>query len=147
MDKLVIRYAAAKDVEEVYRFVCELEETIFDPQQFQQYYLQNIGKENHHYLIALVNDEAVGYLSCHGQLLLHHMGMAYEIQELYVDKNWRSKGIGKQLLNALETILAKKPYDILELTSRLHRKDAHRFYEKHGFTNTHLKFTKKGNSK
>jgi PhnO protein len=142
---LIIRKAVLDDTETVYRFICELKETIFDPHVFYRYYLHNLNNEKNHYLVAVTDNEVIGFASCHGQLLLHHMGWAYEIQEFYVDKDYRSKGIGKHLLNALEHVLSKENYDVLELTSNMKRTQAHKFYLDNGFEQTHYKFTKKGN--
>src|SRR4051812_16393111 len=96
-----VRHAGANDVEEVYRFVCDLEETIFDPQAFHQYFLYNIEDPKNIYLVAVDEEEVIGYLSCHGQLLLHHMNWVYEIQELFVDKPYRGNGVGKMLVRAI----------------------------------------------
>lgn len=142
---MIVRKATPEDFQEVYRFVCELEEIIFDPGLFQQYYLQNISNKDYHYLVAEANDELTGYLSCHGQVLLHHLGMVYEIQELYVDKEYRKQGVGRQLIDHLISILDKEYYDMLEVASDIARVQAHEFYRKYGFNQSHYKFTKKGN--
>lgn len=144
---VIIRLATANDAETVYRFICELKEVIFDPHVFNRIYQYNLKNEKNHYLVAEIDEEIVGFLSCHGQLLLHHLGWAYEIQELYVDKDHRSKGIGKQLLQALEHVLSKENYDVLELTSNMKRTEAHKFYLNNGFEQSHFKFVKKGNTK
>jgi len=127
---------------DIYRFVCELEDEQFDLNIFGEYYLQNISKAHHHYLIAIDGDKAVGYISCHGQILLHHLGLVYEIQELFVDKEYRSKGAGRQLLQALEEIIGKEKYELLEVASNMRRKEAHEFYLKTGFERTSYKFKK-----
>lgn len=142
---IIIRPAIPEDVQEVYRFVCELEEIIFDTDLFYQYYMANISKPDHHYLVAVIDDEPAGFISCHGQVLLHHLGKVYEIQELYVDKAHRGKGIGKLLTEHLIRILDNEPYDMLEVASGFRRTEAHEFYKRIGFSQSHYKFTKKGN--
>ena len=86
------------------------------------------------------NDKPVGYISCHGQILLHHCGLVYEIQEMYVLPEYRSKGVGKILLNALLERLSNENYVLLEVASNMKRVDAHRFYEANGFLKTTYKF-------
>ena len=137
-----IRKANNEDVHDIHRFVCELEDEQFNFELFQQLFLQNIITPNYHYLIAIDGDKAVGYISCHGQMLLHHLGLVYEIQEIFVDKEYRSKGVGKELLNALEETISEENYELLEVASNMRRKDAHRFYLANGFECTSYKFKK-----
>ncbi|MCB0697378.1 MAG: GNAT family N-acetyltransferase [Chitinophagaceae bacterium] len=143
MSNIQIRKATAADVDNVYRFVCELEDMVFDRVLFGEYYTENIGNSKYHYLLAIDNGVPVGYLSCHGQLLLHHLNYVYEIQELFVDTAYRGKGIGKLLVAHLEGILADKEYDMLEVASGFRRTESHEFYKAAGFGQTHYKFTKK----
>lgn len=139
----IIRPATIDDGDAVFQFVCQLEEQVFERELFDKYYAINIADVNNIYLFAEIDRKPAGYLSCHGQLLLHHMNWAYEIQELFVADDYRSAGIGAQLLQALEQILSARQYDVLEVTSNNTRTSAHNFYLKNGFTQSHQKFTKK----
>lgn len=139
---ITIRRAGEQDAETIYRFVCELEEMIFDPNLFYKYYLHNIGNSHNVYLVAEADEEVIGYIACHGQILLHHMNWVYEIHELYVDAAYRGKGLGKVLLTQLEAVLAKEEYDTLEVASNLKRERAHAFYRDNGFEQSHYKFIK-----
>jgi PhnO protein len=142
MDNIEIRSATTNDLDSVYHFVCGLESMVFDKALFAQYFNQCIATPHHHYLIALVNNQSIGYISCHGQILLHHCGMVYEIQELFVDEKSRDNGIGKLLLEALYKKLGDTPYELLEVCSNMRRTDAHRFYLSNGFEQTSYKFKK-----
>jgi (aminoalkyl)phosphonate N-acetyltransferase len=142
--KTMIRSATTQDVNRIYQMICELEEEQFDFALFEKYYYQNIDLPDNIYLVAVENDQIIGFLSCHGQLLLHHCGMAYEIQELFVDKDFRGNGIGKLLLEKLKEELKDRDPKILEVTSGIKRKEAHDFYERNGFVRSHFKFTANG---
>ncbi len=138
------RYATPQDSDAIYRFISLLEDAAFGRVSFEKYYQAVVAQPNNVYLVAEADGMAVGFLSCHGQLLLHHMGWAYEIQELFVEEAYRSAGIGKKLLEALEAILSEREYDVLEVTSNVKRTAAHKFYLQNGFVQSHVKFTKKG---
>lgn len=140
---MLTRPAQKSDTQTIYRFICDLEETKLDYSLFEQYYLQNIANENYLYLVAVDESNAIiGYISCHGQALLHHAAMVFEIQEMYVNKPYRQQGIGQLLITALEEWLQKNNHYLLEVTANNMRTGTHRFYSRAGFTQTHLKFTK-----
>ncbi|OSZ82853.1 hypothetical protein CAP35_06200 [Chitinophagaceae bacterium IBVUCB1] len=145
MQELTIRRANADDIDSVYRMLCLLSRKEYDRQQFEACYLRNITNVDIIYLIAEADGEVCGFISCHAQQLLHHAGTAYEIQEMFVDEAYRGKGIGKKMLATLLSIINLTDYDVLEVTSSNWREDAHAFYMNHGFAQTHLKFTMRGN--
>jgi PhnO protein len=144
---VTVRKANPEDADSIFAFVCELEETVFEYGLFEQYYLQNIASTANRYMVAVDQENYVlGYISCHGQLLLHHLGKVYEIQEMIVHKNHRGKGIGQLLLQALKDSLQSENYQSLEVTTRVKRKDTQEFYRKNGFAQTHVKFTREPES-
>lgn len=138
-----IRLANSEDLPSIFAFICDLEEQTFDFELFQQYYRQNISEKNNIYLVAVDSNQIpIGYISCHGQLLLHHLGMVYEIQEMFVDPLHRGQGIGHQLIGALETRLRDRECRSLEVTTNAKRAATQEFYAACGFTKSHVKFTK-----
>ncbi|NML20290.1 GNAT family N-acetyltransferase [Pseudoflavitalea sp. G-6-1-2] len=139
---LNIRSVNPEDVQIIYTFICDLEETTFDYERFKQLYLQNIAEENHIYLVAEENSKVIGYLSCHGQNLLHHLGMVFEIQEMFVDAGQRGKGIGRKLVSELENRLRDRECCGVEVSSNATRTATHEFYVSCGFKKSHFKFTK-----
>ncbi len=142
-NEFLIRAAETSDSNKIFEFLCELEDKVFDYQEFYLNYRNNIFFNNNVYLVATdKKDEVVGYISCHGQTLLHHGGMVYEIQEMFVIKKYRRQGIGKLLMAALEERLAKRDYQSLEVTTNAARVESPEFYRKYGFEQTHIKFTR-----
>jgi len=141
--KTVIRKATIADANEIYGFICELEETNFSYPVFEHLYQTNILNPDFIYLVSILDEsEIAGYISCHGQVLLHHCEKVFEIQEFFVRERYRGRGIGKQLLGSLEQVLKNTGSKFLEVTSHIKRGKTHKFYSKAGFLNTHLKFTK-----
>jgi (aminoalkyl)phosphonate N-acetyltransferase len=138
-----IRNAGIADVDTIFSFICHLEETSFEFKSFKERFSENLENENCIYLCAVNNhDECIGFISCQGQTLLHHEGLVFEIQEMYVAKNFRDKGIGKLLFAALEEKLKEIGCGSFEVTTNVKRSDARRFYTKLGFVQTHVKFVK-----
>jgi (aminoalkyl)phosphonate N-acetyltransferase len=140
---MIIRKATIKDIEIIFDFVCQLEEQMFDFRSFENIFTRNINNPDCHYWLAIDNDLAVGYGSCHGQWLLHHCGKVGEIQEMFVAKGYRDKGIGKLLLDTIRQMAIDEGYTHIEVTSNNKRTEAHRFYESNGYTKSHFKFTDK----
>jgi (aminoalkyl)phosphonate N-acetyltransferase len=140
---MTVRSATLKDAQKIWEFICELENTVFDFSTFQQYYKNNLSNNDIIYLVA-VNEAGfpVGFISCHGQVLLHHLSKVFEIQELFVSKEHRNNNIGQLLIETLERRLKNSNYHFLEVTTNVKRIDTHRFYAKCGFERTHYKFTK-----
>ncbi|MCC6817272.1 MAG: GNAT family N-acetyltransferase [Bacteroidia bacterium] len=139
---ICIRKASEHDVMSVYSLICQLENTQFDEELFKQFYLMNMRDHKNIYLVASVNGKVCGFISCHSQLLLHHLNIVYEIQEMYVCEEQRGKGLGVGLIKHLEKELKLRKCQFLEVSSNVVRGNAHDFYLKRGFDQTHLKFTR-----
>lgn len=141
--QITIRPASSADVESIYTFICDLEETTFDFELFQKLYQGNILEADNIYLVAESPEgETIGFISAHGQILLHHLGMVYEIQELFVHPEFRGKGIGHQLIGAMEGLLRERECRSFEVSTNAKRAATQEFYAACGFGKTHVKFTK-----
>lgn len=143
---ITIRTAIVEDAPIIFEFINELEACRFDYNLFRQYYEHNIRADNIYLVAVDAQNAVVGYISCHGQILLHHLGKVFEIQEMFVTPAYRSQGVGKLLILALEEILSKQDYRSLEVTTNKNRTATQEFYRKNGFTATHVKFTKPTNT-
>ena len=138
-----IRAAGENDASAVYHFICLLEETLFDKAAFERIFKSNIYNKDIYYLVAETEGGRVAaFISCHTQNLLHHCGKVAEIQELFVAEEYRSLGVGRLLVNALEEKLRAASCCSFEVTAQNKRLQTHAFYEKAGFESTHKKFVK-----
>jgi (aminoalkyl)phosphonate N-acetyltransferase len=138
-----IRSARNHDAKKIYQFLCEKEERLFDLPQFENNYRLCLADSSNLYLVAVdQHNDAIGFISCHGQTLLHHGGIVFAIQELFVEKRYRKKGIGKLLLKGLEDHLCGRDYLSLEVNINKKRIDTIEFYKGSGFKETHLQFTR-----
>jgi PhnO protein len=139
-----IRKVEQKDMLTVYEQICLLEDFTFNINEFEKIFIHNMNNENILYYLAESHDEeAIGFISCHIQNLLHHAGKVAEIQELFVKKDNRGQGIGQALVKCIEQELIALNCISFEVTAQNKRLDTHEFYTKMGFNQSHLKFTKK----
>jgi len=92
--------------------------------------ISNLASWRYKFITASSNDKvvAVGAYFPTASLL---RGIFNYLADLVVDKEHRSKGIGAEMLAEI-----LKSYPVCELDSGLERKDAHRFYESHGFAHS-----------
>ncbi len=139
-----VRKALPSDEEVLYGMLCDLESEVLPRGSFATVYHSNLGNEKIGYFIAELGGEAIGMVSCHVQLLLHHAAAVGEIQEMYVDPALRSQGIGKALVRAVQDFAEQLGAHQVEVTSNKLRNDTHRFYEREGFLKSHDKLVWKG---
>lgn len=141
-NQINIRKANRTDFGSIYQFVNELEETVFGLENQKNAFEQNIKNKNYIYLIAELNRNPIGFISCHSQSLLHHAGQKIaEIQEMYIIPEKRKIGVGKKLIDELKRVAKQNGIAQLEVTSNKKRTETHRFYQREKFINTHEKFT------
>lgn len=143
--KATVRPANEADNNSVYELLNQLKGSQHNREAFERNYTQNLSDPLVHYLVAIYNQKPVGFISLHVQRILHHANRTGELQELIIDQNYRGKGIGKQLMAAVEELARSLSLEELELTTRIHRKEAQEFYKNLDFSNSHLKFVKELN--
>jgi (aminoalkyl)phosphonate N-acetyltransferase len=138
----IVRNAGPEDLQFFYHSLCELEAETLDFNVFQTIYLDNIQNKNNVYCVLIEEDHAVGLLTLHCQMLLHHVGKVGEIQEFYIIESHRGKGYGKQLFD--EMLKHTKALGLcgIEVTSNRKRIENVQVYQNLGFELTHNKFTK-----
>jgi PhnO protein len=138
-----VRTATPANLETIFHFICHLEEMHFDFESFAERYKANMGKSDTIYLVSNSDaEEVTGLTSCQGQSVLHREGKIFEIQEVYVARPYRGKGIGGALPVALEEKLRKTSAEILEVSTQAKRTEARKFYSKLGFASTQVKLVK-----
>jgi PhnO protein len=140
-----LRKIQNQDLDFVYKSICELENEIFDFEVFERIFNENISHPNNIYLIAEDENESLGFISFHTQNLLHHCGLVGEIQEFFIDKNHRGKGVGRKLVDEILKYSEGNNLKSLEVTTNKKRIENVAIYENLGFTLSHNKFTIKNN--
>lgn len=137
-----IRKAGPDDLEAVYRMICALSNKTFDRAGFSQVYSHNINSPDCFYCIAELERKAIGFISLHIQQLLHHCGPVGEIQEFYIDPDYRGKGLGTLLMNEIKSYATAQGVKSLEVASNKRREENVAVYERLGFQLSHNKFTR-----
>ncbi len=89
-------------------------------------------------LLVTDNEIVIGCLQLTIIPGLARLGMKRaQIEGVRVDKNYRGQKIGEALFREAITIAKSEGCGLVQLTTDKDRKDAHRFYEKLGFTSSH----------
>lgn len=142
MDRLLIRKVVREDEETIYGMICRLESAVLDRIGFDMAFRRNLVSDHINYFIAEFNGEPVGMISCHIQPLLHHAALVSEIQEMYVEPEFRSRFIGRELIKHAVEFAKNQGAIQMEVTSRKTRENAHKFYEREGFEKSHVKLVR-----
>ena len=138
-----IRNCNKADIRNIYDLICELEDKDFDYEKFKTIFDIKLNNNNCLYIVGIEDDTIIAFLSLNIDYQLHHTKKVGTIEELIVNEKYRSKGVGKILLdNAIEYAKTKN-CEIVELTSNLTREKAHNFYIKNGFNKSSYKFVMK----
>lgn len=139
--KIEIRKVENRDLDFVYKAICELENEELDFEVFAAIFHENISNKNNLYLLAENENEGLGFISFHTQNLLHHCGLVGEIQEFFIHQNHRGKGIGRQLINEIMQYADQNNLKSIEVTTNRRRVENVLIYENLGFKLSHNKFT------
>ena len=107
-----------------------------------EYYkaFEEISKDNNHELIAAELDgKVVGTLQLIFLPSISFQGrLRSQVESVRVDKNLRGHGIGGKMMEYAIQRARERRAHVMQLTSHGTRKDAHRFYERLGFKNSHV---------
>ena len=146
MNPIECRLATREDLPEIVRMLADDElgrqrEQCDDPLP-ESYYaaFEQIHRDPNHQLIVAESDGRVI-----GTLHLMYLpsisfqgGLRAQIESVRVDKEVRNLGIGSEMMKWAIEHAKERGAHVVQLTTHLSRKDAHRFYERLGFKGSHL---------
>jgi N-acetylglutamate synthase-like GNAT family acetyltransferase len=92
--------------------------------------------------VAEVDGQVVGLAGIHVSPSLEHDGDAAKVSAIVVDEAFRGKGVGRRLLEAVETEAKAQGCVLVFLTTAERRHDAHEFYRRLGWEETGRRFAK-----
>lgn len=94
--------------------------------------------------VARKPSTTVGFVSFWTMSYFHAVGMSGRITAMCVRSDYRRSGIGKKLIQQVETCARTLNCEKIEITSGQHRKnEAHRFYQALGYEPASSRFVKK----
>ena len=102
--------------------------------------IEKLLQNTEHFIRVYEDDEThivVGFIHAEAYELLYKEP-GFNILGLAVLPEYQHRGIGKQLLQAVEAEAAARNYRFIRLNSGEHRKEAHAFYEHCGYNYTKL---------
>lgn len=140
---MIYRKATSMDCEKVYSLICELEGRELPFEKFREIYCEQLSSKRYYCLLGEENNDALAVLNLRFEEQLHHSECIAEIMEFAVNSAYRSRGIGKQMLEKAAQIAEVYGCTQIEVACNRLRTDAHRFYQREGMNNSHYKFSKK----
>ncbi len=94
-------------------------------------------------LVAELDGQVVGLCQLIFFRHLHNgAGLCAEVESVHVRRDLRSRGIGEAMMNEAERRSIERGCYRIQLTSRIWRTDAHRFYERLNYEQSHQGFKK-----
>ena len=157
---MIIRNATATDKEQLVQLMHEFNDYYYDEHIFTEEFLpfweyknaQKIFEEtatewlsNSAYFVFVSeeNNEIIGYIVGHvkerAPRVLDKEGY---IDDWFISKNWRHKGVGRQLYKSLLDEFKKRDCNRLGLLTNIHNKATIDFYHKLGFIDESLTLVK-----
>lgn len=102
----------------------------WDPRRAGERLGRAVRSESAVVLIATLEDQLVGFCTAYDELESVRFGRRVWVEDLAVDPEQRSRGIGKHLLEEAKRWARARGASRLQLDSAETRTDAHRFYER-----------------
>ena len=121
----MLRVAKHQDAKQIAELLSTFGDEIFtltgakintDKELIQKLFNDSLGKEFRAFVYE-VNDKIIGFITFSDSFSLYAEGHYITITELYVDEKYRSKEIGKELLNAVVDTAKTENKTHLELTT------------------------------
>jgi predicted N-acetyltransferase YhbS len=137
---LTVRPAEPRDAAELAKLIGQLGYEVAQAEAAER--LAAMAAEGRLVLVAELDGAVIGCLSTSIMRVLHRPAPVGRISMMVVDEALRGRGIGAQLVRAAEEALAAQGCYMVEVTSHVHRTDAHRFYERLGYERTSVRLAK-----
>ena len=146
MSRLTFRLATREDLPSIVRMLAEDDlgsqrERFEDPlpESYYKAFAEIESDSNHELIVAEMDGDVIGTL--HLMFLpsvSYQGGLRAQVESVRVDGKYRGQGIGKEMMKWAVERARERDAHLIQLTSHRSREDAHRFYERLGFTKSHV---------
>ncbi|WP_430409851.1 GNAT family N-acetyltransferase [Kordia sp.] len=112
------------------------------PMELLKERFEEMLEQNYEAFAIYDNTQLIG---CFGlwSMTRHYCGRSFEPDHVYIEENYRSKGIGKQLFDWIEVYGKEKGVSTIELNTYVENFPSHKFYNNQGFIARGYHFLKK----
>lgn len=116
---MIIRDAILRDLEQVLVLTKSFSTSFaINEGEFRKNYPVLLENRNSKLLVAELDKKIVGYCLTFNHLALFSSGYVAWVEELVVDSYHRNKGIGRRLIETVETDAKNKGYKLIALATR-----------------------------
>ena len=140
-DGTVVRAATAADARALCALVGDMEGEELDLAAFARRLGAQLADSRYSCLVCDEGGEVLGMLNLRIEDQLHLARPVAEVMELVVVPGRRGEGLGARLLESACRAAVERGCELLEVTSKFERRDAHRFYEREGMSKTHYRLS------
>lgn len=137
---MIIREASHSDTPYIQILLDQLEHPLSEEEIVEK--INGYKSPNYHLLVIEIANKVVGFASLHWYNVFYDIGYVGRITAFCIEQEFRSKGIGHQLLQAAEDFFKKNGCIRVEVSSNERRAGAHRFYLENGFIINSKRFIK-----
>lgn len=135
----IIRQAVLGDEEGVFSLASRLATSyVVEREPFSKLFEEVLIDQKSNLFIAHNNAQPIGYVLAFHRPAFYANGEVTWIEELYVDETYRGSGIGKKLMNAVESAATVRGSKLVALATRR----ASGFYKAIGYTESATYFKK-----
>lgn len=136
---MIIRKTTNKDAEQVLEIVKKFATSFkTDKEKFYKIYPEIVGDKNISFIVAEEDNQIIGYCLSFHHLTFYANGYVSWVEEIMVNENYRSKGVGKKMMEEVERIAKSMDSKLIGLATRR----ASNFYEKIGYEESATYFRK-----
>ena len=146
MSEIIFRNATRADLPSIVRMLADdelgsqrerYEEPL--PESYFTAFEQIENDPNHELIVAELGGEVIGTLHLTFLPSISYQGgLRAQVESVRVDRKCRSQGIGSEMMKWSIERAKKRGAHLVQLTTHRSREDAHRFYERLGFTKSHV---------
>ena len=130
---MIVRNAVSKDYKELMALYDAFMEVDRYASLSKDSFQKVIASKRNFVLIAEDKARLAGFITASARIVVRYPQPIMQVDELYVDPDFREHGLGKKLIQAIEDIAYENNWHRIYIESGYKYTIAHKFYEKNGY--------------